>query len=493
MPLSKVRKPTKSNCRANMSRNIKLLMDEGRPQPQAVAIAYKKAREGGCAMPDTRKRSKAKRSTAKRSTAKRSAGKRASKRGMASGASGFEKLYRRAGQGPAVEQIVESFAGSTKVGFVRDRTLGSGPKTYNPRYLVEVWDLQTERPIASEGGTFNDLSSARRSAESALHSAPVRQKLTYTPPGAAPAAPARQKLTYTPPGRAMGRLYSNGYVLWDEYMGREVAESRSLDQIRDKAEAYARAMKYSKPRFTQGDGELVLWEDLDKSGHVRLSIHDNRVYGGGHYGHARGTANRKGRAGGRMSGYEAMPVMSPEFKSYWKKTRGLDLDAAVARAKHKTAIKSNIAARQKQIYELIKDYDAFMEAGMLYEASIIRRAVYTLQSGGNIDFTLPQVPARLGRSAGRAGRSGKAGAAFGKTRKVVLTYDVKKHGKVVTVDKAGEVRARKTFAGKGVKVGQIKRKTGHAYFGKGGKVYEAPVAGRKASTSSRSSRSKGRR
>lgn len=48
MPLSKVRKPTKSHCRDNVSKNIKTLMDEGRPQPQAVAIALSVARKAGC-------------------------------------------------------------------------------------------------------------------------------------------------------------------------------------------------------------------------------------------------------------------------------------------------------------------------------------------------------------------------------------------------------------------------------------------------------------
>ena len=48
MPLSKVRKPTKGNCRANISKNIRTLKDEGRPQGQAVAIALSVAKKAGC-------------------------------------------------------------------------------------------------------------------------------------------------------------------------------------------------------------------------------------------------------------------------------------------------------------------------------------------------------------------------------------------------------------------------------------------------------------
>lgn len=48
MPLSKVRRPTKANCRANVSKNISTLMSEGREQKQAVAIALNVARKAGC-------------------------------------------------------------------------------------------------------------------------------------------------------------------------------------------------------------------------------------------------------------------------------------------------------------------------------------------------------------------------------------------------------------------------------------------------------------
>lgn len=48
MPLSKVRRPTKANCRANVSKNIRKLKAEGRPLAQSVAIALSVAKKGGC-------------------------------------------------------------------------------------------------------------------------------------------------------------------------------------------------------------------------------------------------------------------------------------------------------------------------------------------------------------------------------------------------------------------------------------------------------------
>ena len=55
MPLKKIRRPaTKEKCRKNISKNISFLMEEGRPQKQAVAIALSVARKAGCRIPDTR-------------------------------------------------------------------------------------------------------------------------------------------------------------------------------------------------------------------------------------------------------------------------------------------------------------------------------------------------------------------------------------------------------------------------------------------------------
>jgi len=55
MPLKKIRRPaTKAKCRKNISKNISFLMEEGRPQKQAVAIALATARKAGCRIKDTR-------------------------------------------------------------------------------------------------------------------------------------------------------------------------------------------------------------------------------------------------------------------------------------------------------------------------------------------------------------------------------------------------------------------------------------------------------
>lgn len=56
MPLRKIRRPaTKDKCRKLVNDNIRFLMEEGRPQKQAVAIALSAARKNGCRIPDTRK------------------------------------------------------------------------------------------------------------------------------------------------------------------------------------------------------------------------------------------------------------------------------------------------------------------------------------------------------------------------------------------------------------------------------------------------------
>lgn len=56
MPLRKIRRPaTKDKCRKVVSDNIRFLMEEGRPQKQAIAIALSVARKSGCRIPDTRK------------------------------------------------------------------------------------------------------------------------------------------------------------------------------------------------------------------------------------------------------------------------------------------------------------------------------------------------------------------------------------------------------------------------------------------------------
>lgn len=56
MPLENLRPPrTRDRCRKNVRQNIAFLMDEGRPQKQAVAIALSHARRQGCRIRDTRK------------------------------------------------------------------------------------------------------------------------------------------------------------------------------------------------------------------------------------------------------------------------------------------------------------------------------------------------------------------------------------------------------------------------------------------------------
>lgn len=72
MPLSKVRKPTKKNCRANVSKNISRLLDEGREQKQAVAIALDVARRAGCKVGRSRSTAKPKKASASKRKASKS-------------------------------------------------------------------------------------------------------------------------------------------------------------------------------------------------------------------------------------------------------------------------------------------------------------------------------------------------------------------------------------------------------------------------------------
>lgn len=392
MPLSKVRRATKKNCRANMSRNIKLLMDEGRPQAQAIAIAYKKAREGGCRLPDTR-------------------GKRASKRGMAFGTADKIAQYAPVFRWPdrLTKNIVEVIDGPRYVGTVVAVASATGPT----KYKVRVFDRATGREDMDVSFKSRSLSEAKSHAEAhayAGHVAGERQKLVYTPPGTPerqklvytpPGAPERQKLVYTPPGAAErkklvytppgyahgSRRHAGAYVLWDNYFDREIGESEKLETVVKSAEAYARSKGYPKPHFKKLGGRASkLWEDLDASGGVRLTIYQSAS---------------AGYAAGR-----SMEVMSPEFMAHRKK-RGVDIESAVARAKHKTAAKKTERQRQAEIRSLLHDYDAFIERGMLAEAAILRRAVYALQRGQDVTFTLPMLPHSSARGSGRAFGSAK--------------------------------------------------------------------------------------
>lgn len=85
MPLSKVRKPTKKNCRANVSKNISRLLDEGREQKQAVAIALDVARRAGCKVGGSRSTAKPKKATASKAKASKAKASQRSRAGASMG------------------------------------------------------------------------------------------------------------------------------------------------------------------------------------------------------------------------------------------------------------------------------------------------------------------------------------------------------------------------------------------------------------------------
>lgn len=85
MPLSKVRKPTKKNCRANVSKNISRLLDEGREQKQAVAIALDVARRAGCKVGGSRSTAKPKKATASKAKASKAKASPRSRAGASMG------------------------------------------------------------------------------------------------------------------------------------------------------------------------------------------------------------------------------------------------------------------------------------------------------------------------------------------------------------------------------------------------------------------------
>lgn len=85
MPLSKVRKPTKKNCRANVSKNISRLLDEGREQKQAVAIALDVDRRAGCKVGGSRSTAKPKKATASKAKASKAKASPRSRAGASMG------------------------------------------------------------------------------------------------------------------------------------------------------------------------------------------------------------------------------------------------------------------------------------------------------------------------------------------------------------------------------------------------------------------------
>jgi hypothetical protein len=372
MPLSKVRRPTKQNCRANMSRNIKLLIDEGKPQRQAVAIAYKMAREGGCRMPDTRG---SKRASAKRASTTKRASSRRSARGMSYGSDATAmKVAKYASilrwSDPFARSIVQVHESPRGDLVSTVSTVPSGGRT---AYKIRLFDLGTRREDTDVYFQTENLSEASSQAKAYAHSS----------------------------GQSYGR-----------------ARSKS----------------------------------------------------------ARGAGSTRGSRGvrgvrGMAVGFE-WPPLDPEF---WRRKKGIDLKAAVARAKQETARKASEKARAAA---LERQRRAEMEA---------REAARVLMEGvpsthrkirsDDVPPTLRQVPETQRRIARRTGQ------AFGKTRVAVFEYDADRHGRVVNVNAAGEILVGKRVGGPRKKVGKIKRKPGHNYFGSQGRVYEVRARSTKLATS----------
>lgn len=377
-----------------MSRNIKLLMDEGRPQKQAVAIAYKKAREGGCRLTDTRGGGGS-RPPAKRASAKRSS--RRSTRGM---------------------------------------SFGSGALAQKVAHYAQVFGWK--EPFAK--------------SIVAIHESPHKDMI-----GTVSAAVSG--------GRTVYKVRS-----FDVNARREDLDvsfqTQNLSEANGQAKAYAWASRYDiMPGHSKGRSR--------RKPSTRMS-----------------TASKRRRRGmlGMAVGFE-WPPLDPE---YWRRKKNIDLPKAVARAKEKTARKAAEEKARQEERELMATYKAFTEssqatrlareqaqkAGRYLRVPEVSESAPETQRkirSDDIPPTLRQVPETQRMVASRSG------AAFGKTRTVVFEYDDDRYGRVVNVNAAGEVLVGKTVGGKRKKVGKIKRKKGHNYFGKQGRVYEvrARLTGRR--------------